>query len=210
MNKFKASVAIVSASFVASALAGCAEAGSPAEEATIAAQDTLSSSDCPPGVPAAINPPAGETLKFKLSGVGVQIYECNAVKNSSPTTFAWSLVAPQANLYNDDGKLVGTHFIGPTWQGHDGSSVQGAKVAGATVDASAIPWLLLKATGHASVDGRFDDVTSVQRLSTVGGLAPTDTCDITTVGTIAQVPYTAEYFFYRAKPTGKVNQCTGS
>ena len=36
------------------------------------------------------------------------------------------------NLLNDDGKLIGTHFIGPTWQGNDGSSVVGAKTAAAT------------------------------------------------------------------------------
>ena len=57
--------------------------------------------------------------------------------------------------------------------------------------------------------GRFDDVTSIQRLSTVGGNAPTDGCDATHVGAIAQVPYSTDYVFYRAKPKGSVQQCGG-
>ena len=39
----------------------------------------------------------------------------------------------------DCDKLVGTHFIGPTWQGNDASSAAAAQVPGATVDASAVP-----------------------------------------------------------------------
>ena len=181
--------------------------------ATPEASDSLASSEqelsdcvCPAGVPSAINPAADQTIKSSLQGIGVQIYMCNA----TATGFAWTFVAPQANLYNDDGKLVGTHFIGPTWQGNDGSTVVGAKAAGATVDASAVPWLLLNATSHAAIDGRFSDVTSIQRLSTVGGIAPTNPCDSSNTGSIAQVPYSAQYVFYKAKSHGKVSQCSGS
>ena len=181
--------------------------------ATPEASDSLASSEqelsdcvCPAGVPSAINPAADQTIKSSLQGIGVQIYMCNA----TATGFAWTFVAPQANLYNDDGKLVGTHFIGPTWQGNDGSTVVGAKAAGATVDASAVPWLLLHAPSHAAIEGRFSDVTSIQRLSTVGGIAPTTPCDGSNLGSIAQVPYSAQYVFYKAKTHGKVSQCTGS
>jgi hypothetical protein len=128
---------------------------------------------------------------------------------SAAGSFAWTFVAPQANLLNDDGKLIGTHFIGPTWQGNDGSSVVGQKVAGAVVDPSAIPWLLLNGISHGAESGRFSDVTSIQRLSTVGGLAPADGCDSAHIGSIAQVPYTAQYVFYKAKPRGAVKVCGG-
>ena len=54
-------------------------------------------------------------------------------------------------------------------------------------------------------------MTSIQRLSTVGGIAPAATgCDGTKLGTIAQVPYTAQYFFYKTKAEGKVKQCGGT
>jgi len=57
--------------------------------------------------------------------------------------------------------------------------------------------------------GRFSDVTSIQRLSTVGGLAPTDGCDAAHISSIAQVPYTAQYVFYKAKTRGAVKVCGG-
>ena len=40
--------------------------------------------------------------------IGVQIYTCNGL--------TWSSAVPRANLYNDHGKLIITHFRGPTWQ----------------------------------------------------------------------------------------------
>jgi Protein of unknown function (DUF3455) len=210
MNHLKRTISFWPAIAMVSVLGGCSAAGtaSQPEESVGEAQAMLSTDACPAGVPAALTPPATESLKTKVSAVGVQIYICNATLAG---TYVWTFLAPQANLFNDDGKLIGTHFIGPTWQGNDGSSVVGSKVTGAVVDASAVPWLLLKGVSHAAEDGRFSDVSYVQRLSTVGGVAPTDVCDAThNLGTVVQVPYSADYFFYETKTHGKVKQCGGS
>jgi Protein of unknown function (DUF3455) len=43
--------------------------------------------------------------------------------------------------------------------------------------------------------GIFDGVTYIQRVNTVGGIAPADPGDF--LGEEARVPYTADYFFYR-------------
>src|SRR3954466_12598440 len=94
-----------------------------------------------PAVPGKIAVPAGNKVFLVGHATGVQIYTCAA----ATTGFAWSFVAPRANLYDDNGKLIVTHFAGPTWQTHDGSQVVGARVDGATVDPTAIPWLLLSA-----------------------------------------------------------------
>jgi len=184
---------------------GCAGAA-PAGEEVAASEDALNSSICPAGVPTTLAPAADQTIKTSLTGVGVQIYMCNA----TATGFAWMFVAPQANLLDDCDKLVGTHFIGPTWQGNDASSVVGARVAGASVDPSAVPWLLLKAASNGPTSGKFSGVTSIQRLSTVGGIAPSTPCDTSNLGSIAQVPYTAQYVFYKTKAHGKVVQCNGT
>jgi len=41
--------------------------------------------------------------------------------------------------------------------------------------------------------------TYVQRLNTAGGVAPQTGCaDATNIGATALVPYTADYFFYKA------------
>lgn len=204
MNQFKRVVCFgISVGLVAG---GCAGAPAQGEEVTTS-EEALSSSLCPAGVPAAIAPAADQTIKASLTGVGVQIYICSSTTSGA---FAWTMVAPRANLLDDCDKLVGTHFIGPTWQGNDASSVSGAKAAGVTVDPSAVPWLLLKATGNGPISGKFSDVTSIQRLSTVGGIAPSTPCDATNATSIAQVPYTAQYVFYKTKTHGKVVQCNGT
>src|SRR5439155_17162999 len=105
--------------------------------------------------------------------------------------------APAAVLYANagyDGE-VGTHYAGPTWESNSGSKVVGRRVAGCTPDSTAIPWLLLQAV---STDGPgiFHRVTYVQRVNTVGGVAPSAPGSF--VGEEADVPYTAEYYFYRA------------
>ena len=143
-----------------------------------------------PDVPPGIQVPAGNKVFLVGHAVGVQIYSCNGV--------AWGFVAPRANLYNDHGKLIITHFAGPTWQATDGSSVVGqlARLP-VTVDPTAIPWLLLSARTFAGPDGdRLVPTTYVQRINTRGGLAPpASACTAATAGAVAEVPYTADYYF---------------
>ena len=153
-----------------------------------------------PAVPAAIKPPAGNKPFLVAHAVGVQIYSCQA----SAGGFAWTFVAPRANLYGKNGKLVATHYAGPTWKTRDGSTVVARRVDGVTVDPTAIPWLLLAATSTtAGPDGnRLGRTTFIQRINTTGGLAPAAaTCNATTAGTVAEVPYTSDYVFW--KRTGR-------
>ena len=199
---------VTGTALLGAALAGCAmPSGAPGETEEGSAAQAISEDICPEGVPAALTPAADQTIKSSLTGVGVQVYVCNATAAGG---FTWTFVNPTANLLNDAGRLVGTHFIGPTWQGNDGSAIVGARAAGATVDPTAIPWLLLNVTSHNGVEGRFDGITSVQRLSTVGGLAPASGCDAGHLGAIAQVAYSAQYVFYMAKDSGKVKQCAAN
>jgi len=146
----------------------------------------------PPVVPDAIKVPDGNKVFLIGHAVGVQIYSCNGV--------VWSFVAPRANLYNKHGKLIITHFAGPTWEAKDGSTVVGRAEASVTVDPTAIPWLRLAAASTAAgPDGdRLIATTYVQRIATTGGLAPPAAeCNATTAGTVAEVPYTADYYFWK-------------
>lgn len=156
------------------------------------AESALLSCPCPAATPAALAPPADQNLAFVLDATGVQQYACNA----TPTGAAWTFVAPTADLFKD-GFVAGTHYAGPTWKGNDGSTVVGARVAGAPVDATAIPWLLLSVVSNSGWLGGMSDVTAIQRLATTGGLAPATGCDTAHLGATAAVPYTAKYFFYR-------------
>ena len=172
---------------------GCGPGDEPASAAPAAAAAAAAANPCA-SVPAALVVPAGNELAFALDAVGVQIYDCK----DPGTGPAWAFRAPQATLTDRRGAFAGTHYAGPTWESKDGSKVVGTRLAGATVDPTAIPWLLLGAASHSG-DGRMEEVTYIQRLHTIGGLAPTDGCDADHLGAVARVSYEADYCFYEAQ-----------
>jgi hypothetical protein len=151
----------------------------------------------PPPVPAEIQVEAGNKLYLVAHAVGVQIYTCKPTADG----YAWSFAGPRANLYDDRGTLVATHYRGPTWEARDGSKVVGQLVRPAPVsDTTAIPWLLLSAAStSAGPDGdRLAGTTFIQRVATTGGLQPpAGECNATTAGTTSEVPYTADYAFWK-------------
>jgi hypothetical protein len=145
-------------------------------------------------VPTALEPAPTEKMAFVVAAKGVQIYECRARKEGGGTE--WVFVAPEADLVDARGQAFGTHGAGPFWQAADGSRIEGTvKQRADAPNAGAIPWLLLAARSTA-LDGTLRDVTSVQRINTVGGVAPAGEC---TAGAVARVPYTADYRFFKAK-----------
>ena len=145
-----------------------------------------------PAVPDRIEVPAGNKPFLSAYAVGVQVYECDGA--------TWRFVEPRAHLLDDRGKLIATHFAGPTWQAKDGSMVVGQRVDGTSVDPTAIPWLLLSAAAtSAGHDGeRLAATTYIQRVDTTGGLAPATTCSESAAGVRVEVPYTADYVFWKA------------
>jgi len=136
--------------------------------------------------------PEGNKLAHHLYARGVQIYKWNGA--------AWEFDAPRASLFAEENYFgeVGSHYRGPTWESKSGSKVVGARVpgTGCTPDPSAIAWLLLQST-ESGGPGIFRGITYIQRVNTTGGLTPS--APGTTVGELQEVPYTAEYFFYRAQ-----------
>ena len=150
-----------------------------------------------PSVPGTIAVEDGHKVFLVGHAVGDQIYSGNAVGGG----YAWGFVGPRADLFDDSGKLIATHFGGPTWQARDGSWVKAQRVDGVKVDAGAIDWLLLKVSSQsAGSDGdRLVATTFIQRINTVGGIAPAAAgCNADTVGTIVPVAYEADYYFWKA------------
>ena len=147
-----------------------------------------------------LEPQGGAVLLFELAARGVQIYVCEA-KPDDATSFVWTFKAPEAELFNWRGELVGSHFAGPTWRGHDGSAVVGAVLERAdSPQAGAIPWLLLEAKEHEG-SGAYSTITHIQRLDTIGGVAPAEGCDAAHAGEEVREPYEATYaFYYPATP----------
>jgi hypothetical protein len=181
---------------VLSWIGGCSAAGSVEEqgvEVDVAAQ-ALSRA---PEVPDVIKVPEGNRLAFLLDATGFQVYECRT-SATAPSGYAWTLLAPDADLWKPNGRFAGTHYAGPTWEYLDGSAVIGARVSGYTDDPASIPWLLLNATSHTG-KGRMSKVSFIQRLYTSGGLAPATGCDADHLGAQTSIDYTTTYYFYEPK-----------
>jgi len=149
-------------------------------------------------VPDKLKPGANESLAMVVPAKGVQIYECRAVKDK-PGAYEWAFVAPEADLFDTRGNRIGKHYGGPHWESNDSSKIIGALKERADAPAAdAIPWLLLSAKS-VGPKGSFSNVTSIQRVNTVGGVAPKTGCSQAAGGKPARVNYTADYYFFAGK-----------
>jgi hypothetical protein len=132
----------------------------------------------------------GETVVLTLHAEGAQVYECKAGADGK---HAWAFREPIATLLLD-GKTVGRHYAGPSWEYSDGSAVVGKAVANIPgTTPNDIPWLKLEVTSHRG-NGVLGGVTTVQRINTSGGKLEGG-CD--RAGAFHNAPYSADYVFLR-------------
>lgn len=149
-------------------------------------------------VPEKLQPAANESLAMIVSARGVQIYECRSRKQPDGG-FEWAFAAPEADLFDARGSRIGRHYAGPHWEAMDGSKIVGTVKERADAPlADSIPWLLLTAKS-VGPEGSFSKATSIQRVNTVGGVAPATGCSEATAGTAARISYTADYYFFTAR-----------
>jgi hypothetical protein len=159
---------------------------------TVSAASAMAADNRAPEVPDEIAVGITNKVHFHGYAEGVQIYTWNGTD--------WGNAVPRATLFDQEGNIVATHFgtpNGPAWRSNSGSEVVGKlppkKV---TPDLTAIPWLLLPANApFTHGPGIFANITFIHRVNTVGGIAPSDAGAF--VGQVVEVPYTADYFFYR-------------
>ena len=132
----------------------------------------------------------GETVALTVHAEGAQVYDCKAGEGGK---LAWQFREPVATLI-ENGKTVGRHYAGPTWEHVDGSRVVGRPVARASGAAPKdIPWLKLEAV-EARGAGALSGVTAVQRINTQGGQID-GACD--KAGATLAAPYAADYVFLK-------------
>ena len=136
----------------------------------------------------------GSALVLELFADGVQIYTCDPKDDG----YYWSFKAPEANLFDKQGRQVGSHFTGPTWSTDDGSEVIGEAVAKADApEPGAIQWLLLRVKSHQG-SGPLAAVTYIRRTDTKGGAPPSTGCDAQHLSEQARMRYSATYQFFSA------------
>ena len=168
----------------------------------------------PPAVPDRLQVEEGNEAFLIGHAFGSQDYVCAA----SGSGVAFVLTTPEAVLFDNPGRRVVNHFFSPnpveggtiraTWQSTRDSSVFWGKLAASAtfqtdpdfVAPDAIAWLTLGRAGVlVGVGGgrELSVATFVQRVNTVGGLAPSTGCNSPAdIGKTAFVPYEADYVFY--------------
>ena len=149
-----------------------------------------------PAAPAAVSVPAGHKVAMMTTGMGELTYECRP-KAAMPGQWESVFAGPDAMLYDANRKMVGKYYGGPTWEAADGSKVGGKQLAVApSPNAGAIPLQLVQA-GPATGNGAMSGVSYIQRLNTMGGVAPMDACGEAMSGMKKTVKYQADYVFYK-------------
>jgi Protein of unknown function (DUF3455) len=168
----------------------------------------------PPSVPDTLKVPEGNEAYLIGHAFGTQDYVCAA----SGSGVAFVLTTPEAVLFDNPARRVINHFFSPspaeggtvraTWQSTRDSSVFWGKLVNAATFATdpgfvapdAIAWLLLSRAGVLDGVGGGNTLsvaTFVQRVNTVGGLAPSIGCNSPAdLGKTAFVPYEADYVFF--------------
>ena len=182
----------------------------------------------PPSAPATITPPTGNSAFAVGHAFGTQGYVCLPDPINGGTSWKVNQARPEATLFADvfgQPVQIITHFASidanpnqnapnpvpvggnATWQSSFDTSKVWAKAVGNIIAGSdpvscpntgAIPCLLLQSIGNQQgpTGGKFlAKATFVQRLNTNGGAAPTTAC---AVGQTQLMPYTADYYFFRA------------
>jgi Protein of unknown function (DUF3455) len=153
-------------------------------------------------IPASIelpaNLPGGNTRVATYYAVGVQKYKSQIVGSSSPVTYEWILVSPEAELFDASGNKVGTHGAGPHWKLSTGSdSIYAQQFSPPRIahspDPNSIDWLLLMIKAGTTPTGIFSNVAYIQRIATTGGKKPSQLP--TGEGQFVNIPYTAVYRF---------------
>jgi hypothetical protein len=148
-------------------------------------------------LPDSVKVPAGNRVAMQTVGVGEILYECRAKKDMAGQ-FEWTFVGPDAALNDRSGMKVGKYYGPPaTWESMDGSKLTATQVAVAPAGAGNIPYQLVKAN-PAIGKGAMTGTTYIQRVATMGGVAPATACDAGKLGTKQTVRYQADYIFWKA------------
>jgi Protein of unknown function (DUF3455) len=189
--------------------------------ASASAQTSAAASITPPPVPTDVQVEEGNVVFLVGHATGTQNYSCLPCDPSKPgcaNGVAFTLFTPQATLFNEELEQVTTHFFSPnpfengviraTWQHSRDTSTVWGRVIGSSTDPNfvkpgAIAWLLVNVKDVGVLAGptggdRLTKTTFIQRLNTVGGVAPSSRCSSQAdIGRQEFVPYKADYFFYK-------------
>ncbi len=169
-------------------LAACASKTPMSANPPLFSQDNL---------PQSVKVPDGNKVAMETVGIGNITYECRA-KTDAAGQFEWVFVGPDARLMDRSGRQIGRYYGPPaTWENMDGSKLTATQLAVAPSSFGNIPLQLVKANPAMGL-GAMQGVAYIQRVATVGGVAPSvASCTAGSVGQKQIVKYQADYIFWR-------------
>jgi hypothetical protein len=138
-----------------------------------------------------IKVPSDREPVLQLSAQGVQIFRCE----KRDAGFAWVFRQPEAELFDESGKLVARQGASFSFEHVDGSRLLSTVAAyDDAPKATDLRWLLL--TTRSFGKGGFEGVTHVQRVNTQGGMPPAR-CAANQLGQLLRVDFRSDFIFYR-------------
>jgi hypothetical protein len=161
------------------------------------ASNTLSA----PDVPDAIKAPADEHVEGRYHVAGTTTLACQAASTDGGMAYAWTPTKMDLKMEDwDTNAVIGvhTHSPVPTFTSNDGSSIVVKMVAQVpSPTGAAEPWLLMTVVSQSGT-GMFSNVTSLQRIDTVGAPPPAP-CNATTDPTAQQTVNASSDIYYYTK-----------
>jgi hypothetical protein len=123
------------------------------------------------------------------------------------TQLHWVQAGSEATLVDLHGKSVGTVTPSHYFLSYDGSYVIAKPASISQVSPDALAWARFTIRYTATPrphEGRFANISSIQRIDTSGGLPAQSDCDLE--GSRLLVPYSATYMIYRPGRPSIANQ----
>jgi hypothetical protein len=149
-------------------------------------------------LPEAIRVPPGHQVAVEARSSGTLTYECQAVKRQ-PFEYAWLLRNSSVDLTDTYGNNI-VHTPGPRpragWVHRDGSRTAVVDFVEVPNGNFSLPLQRTKAE-PSPAPGTLHNVSYVQRVRTLGGLASVKPCSAPELGMRMGVPYEADYVFWR-------------
>ncbi|MDO9359888.1 MAG: DUF3455 domain-containing protein [Polaromonas sp.] len=149
------------------------------------------------GLPADVRVPAGHQAVLEARASGELQYECQAIKRA-PFEYAWLPRDRSIELRDGSNSAIVLSRSGRSWVHRDGSQLAVREFVEVDNGPHSLPFQRARVE-PSTLSGALHNISYIQRINTVGGLPSVRNCSSAELGMRVQVPYEAEYVFWRAR-----------
>ena len=148
-----------------------------------------------PTLPLDIRVPAGHLAVLEARGIGELQYECQAV-NRAPFQYAWLPRDRSIELRDSANNRIVLARSARNWLHRDGSELSVKEFIEVNNGDPNLP-LQRARVEPGNQPGALHNISYIQRIRTLGGLPSTRNCSSAELGMRVNVPYEADYVFWR-------------